>query len=107
MSGPLENLEQYQQALDEAFQRHGVALAYLYGSQARGDARPLSDVDVAVQFTPDLPRRERFSQMGRLTSDLCRGMRRSSIRIGRCVDPPFHDRPHSSAVIGQRTPNRR
>ena len=61
MSGPLGDLEPYQQALSEAFERHGVVLAYLYGSQARGDAGPLSDVDVAVLFSPDVPERERFS----------------------------------------------
>lgn len=31
-------------------QRHGVALAYLFGSQARENAGPLSDVDIAVVF---------------------------------------------------------
>jgi predicted nucleotidyltransferase len=54
MSGPLGELAQVQQALDQAFESHGVVLAYLYGSQARGDAGPLSDVDVAVLFGPDL-----------------------------------------------------
>ena len=81
MSGPLENLEQYQQALDEAFQRHGVAWAYLYGSQARGDAGPLPDVDVAVQFADDLPRRERFSRVGRLISDLCQLLQRDDVWV--------------------------
>lgn len=52
MSGPLGDLEPYQQGLDEVFERFGVVLAYLYGSQARGDTGPLSDVDVAVLFGP-------------------------------------------------------
>jgi len=96
MNGPLGDLKQYQQALDEAFEHHEIVLAYLYGSQARGDAGPLSDVDVAVQFAPDLPRREtlssprpearpegsvetRFSRMGRLTSNLCQLLRREDV----------------------------
>ncbi len=70
MSGPLENLEQYRQALDETFTRNGVALAYLYGSQARGDAGPLSDVDVAVLFGPDVPADERFDRLLRLIGEL-------------------------------------
>ena len=48
--GLLKDLNQFQRALDEVFESYGVALAYLYGSQARGDAGPLSDVDVAVLF---------------------------------------------------------
>lgn len=32
----------------------GVAAAYLYGSAAAGRATPISDVDVAVLFTPEV-----------------------------------------------------
>jgi uncharacterized protein YutE (UPF0331/DUF86 family)/predicted nucleotidyltransferase len=81
MGGPLGDLEPYQQALDEILKRHGVVLAYLYGSQARGDVGPLSDVDVAVQFTPNLPRRERFSRTARLISDLCQLLQRDDVYV--------------------------
>jgi len=81
MGGSLGDLKSYQQALDETFERYGVVLAYLYGSQARRDAGPLSDVDVAVQFAPDLPRRERFSRVGRLISDLCQLLQRDDIYV--------------------------
>ena len=81
MSGPLGNLAQYEAALREVFQSQGVVLAYLYGSQARGDAGPLSDVDVAVLFGSDLPRRERFSRAGRLISDLCQLLQRDDVYV--------------------------
>jgi hypothetical protein len=81
MSGPLGDLEQYQPALSEAFERHGVVLAYLYGSQARDDAGPLSDVDMAAQFVPDLSRHERFSQLGRLTGDVCQLLGRDEVYL--------------------------
>jgi len=81
IGGPLGDLEPYQRALDETFERHGVILAYLYGSQAQGDVGPLSDVDVAVQFAPDLPRREHFSRVGHLTSDLCQLLRRDDVYV--------------------------
>jgi uncharacterized protein YutE (UPF0331/DUF86 family)/predicted nucleotidyltransferase len=81
MGGPLGNLKPYQQALDEILERHGVVLAYLYGSQVQGDAGPLSEVDIAVQFTPGLPRRERFSQMAQLTSDLCQLLQRDDVYV--------------------------
>jgi predicted nucleotidyltransferase len=70
MSGPLGDLEPYQRGLDEVFERFGVVLAYLYGSQARGDAGPLSDVDVAVLFGPDVPESERFNQVLHLIGEL-------------------------------------
>jgi len=44
------------QTLRGLFQEHGVVLAYLFGSQAEGRAGPLSDLDFAVLFGPDVPR---------------------------------------------------
>lgn len=70
MSGPLVDLEQYQPALEETFERHDAVLAYLYGSQARGDAGPLSDVDVAVLFGPNAPESERFNRLLHLIGEL-------------------------------------
>ena len=38
-----------------------VRFAYLYGSVARGDAHPGSDVDIAVMFERSVPAEERLS----------------------------------------------
>lgn len=46
--------------LQRLFVRHGVTLAYLFGSQAEGTAGPGSDVDIAVLLSPGTPR-ERFA----------------------------------------------
>jgi predicted nucleotidyltransferase len=70
MGGPLGNLEPYQQALEQMFEHRGVVLAYLYGSQARDDAGPLSDVDVAVLFEPGVPESERFRRVLHLIGEL-------------------------------------
>jgi uncharacterized protein len=43
--------------LAEAMDRDGVVAAMLIGSQARGDAGPLSDVDIAYWHEPGLPSR--------------------------------------------------
>jgi len=56
---PLD-LSKYQEELHRIFARHGVILAYLFGSQAEGKAGPLSDVDIAVLLGPQVPQ-ERWS----------------------------------------------
>jgi len=61
--GPIKSLDELRPALQAACVRHDVVLAYLYGSQARGEAGPLSDVDVAVLFRAELRGNERFRQL--------------------------------------------
>lgn len=46
--------------LRKAFDREGVVAARLFGSQARGDPGPLSDVDIAVWLDPTLSSDARF-----------------------------------------------
>nr|HID14928.1 nucleotidyltransferase domain-containing protein [Anaerolineae bacterium] len=88
MSGPLRNLEPYRQPLDEAFERHGVVLAYLFGSQARGEAGPLSDVDVAVLFGPDVPENERFDRVLHLIGELGSLFHRNDVYVVDLAEAP-------------------
>src|SRR4051794_25144148 len=46
--------------LSEALDKNGVVAAMLIGSQARGQAGPLSDVDIAVWHEPNLDRDQRW-----------------------------------------------
>ena len=62
-SGPLKSFDEFRPTLQAVCVRHDVVLAYLYGSQARGTAGPLSDVDVAVQFRVELAGNERLKQL--------------------------------------------
>lgn len=39
--------------LAELGRRYGVAAMWVFGSVARGDAKPASDVDILIQFLPD------------------------------------------------------
>lgn len=66
MSGEFGDAER--KRLASALDRDGVAAAYVFGSQARGEAGPLSDVDVAVWAAPNMLPRERFELRMRLTS---------------------------------------
>ena len=47
--------------LRDALDRNGVAAAYVFGSQARGNPGPLSDVDVAVWAAPGSNPSRRFA----------------------------------------------
>ena len=44
------NIEPYLPQLQSVFEQHDVSLAYLFGSQAKGNVRPDSDLDIAVLF---------------------------------------------------------
>jgi len=59
--GPIKSLDELTPALQAACLRHEIVLAYLYGSQARGTAGPLSDV--AVLFRTEMPGNERFRHL--------------------------------------------
>lgn len=48
--------------LRPVFEKAGVALAYLFGSEATGQATRASDVDTAVLFDEDVAKSERFRQ---------------------------------------------
>lgn len=81
MGGPLGDLAPYEERLRSIFEQHGVVLAYLYGSQARGDAGPLSDVDVAVLFGPEVPEEERFDRLLALIGELVGLFRRDDVYV--------------------------
>lgn len=58
MDGTLEGKKQ--PLVEAIFRRHGVKVAYVFGSMARGQAGPLSDVDIGVLLDSRLGKRERF-----------------------------------------------
>jgi len=57
-------------AAAEVFAEEGVQFAYLFGSHARGQAGPTSDVDVAVHFSPDIAPLEYLERSLRLAGRL-------------------------------------
>jgi uncharacterized protein len=54
----------------EVVSRYPVAFSYLFGSVARGEDRPDSDLDVALHFEPDTDAATRFQHCLRLGGDL-------------------------------------
>lgn len=61
--------------------REEVAEAYLFGSQARGDAQAHSDVDVAVYLDPHPPPACPFGYAAGLTTDLMAALGRSDVEV--------------------------
>lgn len=47
-------LQQHQQAIKQICQEEGITYLALFGSHARGDAKPDSDVDLLVQYSKDV-----------------------------------------------------
>ena len=84
--GPIGSLDPLLPALRDTFHRCGVALAYLYGSQARDDAGPLSDVDVAVLFQPDVSRSDRGDRLIHLIGELTSVFKRSDVFVADLVN---------------------
>ncbi len=58
-----------------------ILVVYLFGSQARGQAGPLSDVDLAVLLDPDLTRAEMVDLQLRLMADLADELDRDDVDV--------------------------
>ena len=56
--------------LKTIFVKHGVVLAYLFGSQAEGRARPASDVDIAVLLPHNMMPLKTFDKQFKLIAEL-------------------------------------
>jgi len=61
--------------------RPEILEAYLFGSQARGDAQPHSDVDVAVYLDPTAPDRSPFGADAEIAADLMAALGRNDVEV--------------------------
>ena len=92
-------------ALQSVLRRHGVSVAYLFGSQANGRVRADSDIDLAVAFSEDYSAAKQTRCINQLTSAV------SKANDGRLVDiinlhnqlPPLLK--HRAVFSGQRILN--
>ena len=62
--------EKNKKNLEKIFKKEGVVLAYLFGSAARGETGPLSDVDIAVLFSGKVKENDYFDKRLRLSSKI-------------------------------------
>lgn len=75
------NTSKYTEQLSQLFTTHGVVLAYIFGSQAEGKARPLSDVDIAVLLGPRVAREQWFQVQLDLTNELMDLFHRNDVDV--------------------------
>lgn len=74
--------------LREALDRDGVVAARLFGSQARGEAGPLSDIDIAVWLDPRLPPGARFDLRMELIGAATAALRTNEVDVVPLNDAP-------------------
>jgi predicted nucleotidyltransferase len=74
--------------LSQALHKEGVVAAMLIGSQARGTAGPLSDVDIAIWHDPTLDPRARLDLQLRLVRDAGSALSTDEIDIVMLNDAP-------------------
>lgn len=75
--------------LSALFAGQPVAVVYLFGSQARGDAGPLSDVDVAVLLAGDLSPEEALALRLRLMDAIGRALCVERVDLVVLNDAPY------------------
>ncbi|MDA8195576.1 MAG: nucleotidyltransferase family protein [Thermaerobacter sp.] len=91
---PLE-LEPYRDAILSLAAQHGAERIRLFGSMARGEARPDSDVDFLVIMKPDRTMLDRLALQRDLEQLL---HRRVDVVSERGLSPVMHDTVLSEAV---------
>lgn len=76
------SLKNIKKTLLPVFERYGakVVFAFLFGSAARGELAPLSDIDIAVYLSKENSR-DFFDLKLSLHADICRALRRNDVDI--------------------------
>ena len=81
-------IDQHLAELQSLFVQHGVVLAYLFGSQARGDASARSDVDIAVYIDREREPPSIWGYAAELITDLMAALGRNDIDVVVLNDAP-------------------
>lgn len=77
----LKVIEENREELGKIFQKEGVVLAYLFGSQARGRTHHFSDVDVGVLLDKSIAQNDYFSKTIKLMGELSRLFHRERVDV--------------------------
>lgn len=80
-SNPLAALEGRRSEFEALCRELGAHLVYLFGSQARGQAFPFSDVDFAVAFAPEVPAAELSQRQVEMITELMSLLKRNDVDV--------------------------
>jgi len=75
------DIQEHLPQLKTIFETHGVVLSYLFGSQAQGIAGPLSDLDIAVLLSPEVPPEQQTAVQLNLICELTSLFRRDDMDV--------------------------
>jgi len=64
-----------------AFQKHGAVFAYLFGSQATGQATKNSDFDFALMLSEKVKKDKRFNVRLKLISEISRLLKNNKVEV--------------------------
>ena len=81
-------IESLKEKLQDIFLYYGTRIAYLFGSQIKGNMGPLSDVDIAVVFSSELKPEERFSKRLSLLHDIMQALETANLDLVVLNDAP-------------------
>lgn len=85
-----------------------VDCAWLFGSQARGEAGPLSDIDIAVLLAPSVPAEARLDVAAALIEELERRFGRVDLILLEHAPPALRHRVFRDGILlFERDPRRR
>lgn len=75
------DINRYKSQLTKLFKENNVVCAYLFGSYAKKDIGPLSDIDIAVLLTKDTEKRVFFVKLLKLNNEIVRIFHQNNVDI--------------------------
>ncbi|MBU1987772.1 MAG: nucleotidyltransferase domain-containing protein [Patescibacteria group bacterium] len=70
-----------QQKLKQIFKKYNIIFAYVFGSQASGKTGKMSDIDIAVYFSEQTSKQDRFDNKHKLMAEFSNFFKKEDIDV--------------------------
>ena len=74
-------IDRYKKQLDKLFEENEAVSVYIFGSYAKGDISPLSDVDIAILLSRDIDKREFFNKKLKFNNEIVKILHQNKVDI--------------------------